>query len=298
MTDRRSFMQTAGAVIAASALPQVSFADAKKVKLNKAIKYAMIKGNAPIKDKFEMIKSIGFKGVETDSPSGMDKAECIAASKSTGIVVHGVIDSVHWGKEYQLSSPDEKAREKGLNAVKQGLQDAADLGATTLLVVPGVVNKEVTYEQCWERSQAELKKALPLAEKLNVKIAIEVVWNGFITKPEQWIEYIDSFKSPYLGGYFDCSNMVKFLVPSADWIRKAGKRVLKFDFKGYSLTAGKDGKGGWVGIGEGSENWPDIIKALGEVGYEGGWATAEVGSGDEKWLREVSDKMDKILELK
>jgi hexulose-6-phosphate isomerase len=145
-----------------------------------------------------------------------------------------------------------------------------------------------------------VRKAIPLAEKLGVKIAIEVVWNNFLTKPEQLIEYVDSFKTPFVGAYFDCSNMIKYGVPSADWIRKIGKRMLKFDFKGYSVAkakaAGNDGAGFNVGIGEGDENWPDIIKALAEVGYNG-WATAEVGSGGEDWLRDVSKRMDKILEL-
>ena len=115
-----------------------------------------------------------------------------------------------------------------------------------------------------------------------------MVWNNFITKPDQFVQYIDDFKSPWIGGYFDCSNMVKYGVPPADWIRKLGKRMLKFDFKGYSK------KKGWVGIGEGDENWPEIRKAFVEVGYNG-WATAEVGSGGEKHLRDVYERMQKIL---
>ena len=64
-----------------------------------------------------------------------------------------------------------------------------------------------------------------------MKIAIEVVWNNFITKPDEFVDYINSFKSEWLGGYFDCSNMVKYAIEPAAWIRKLGTRMLKFDFR-------------------------------------------------------------------
>jgi hexulose-6-phosphate isomerase len=292
--DRRDFAHAglAGAALLAAGL-DLRAAEAKKPKLRKAVKYAMIDlgKTATIKEKFELIKRLGFQGVEIDTPKGLpDRVEMLLARDETGIVVHGAIDSVHWEENYRLSSPDAAARARGLAALKAGLHDAAYFGATTLLLVPGVVDKNVTFEQCFARSQAEVKKALPLAEKLGVKIAIECVWNNFITKPEQMIEYVDSFKSPWVGSYMDCSNMIKYGVPSADWVRKLGKRVLKFDFKGYSKAKG------WVKIGEGDENWPDIVKALGEVGYDG-WATAEVGSGGEAHLKDVAERMNKILEL-
>ncbi|MFM2094613.1 MAG: hypothetical protein RIS70_1737, partial [Planctomycetota bacterium] len=189
-----------------------------------------------------------------------------------------------------LSSPDEAVRAKGLQALKGALEDAKAYGADTVLLVPGVVNNDVTYEQCYERSQAEVRKALPLAEKLGIKIAIETVWNNFITKPEQLIQYIDDFKSPYVAAYFDCSNMIKYGVPSAQWIRMLGKRLVKFDFKGYS----KDKQ--WVAIGEGDEDWPEVLKALGEIGYDG-WATSEVAGGGEKELREIAERMNRVLAL-
>ena len=133
-----------------------------------------------------------------------------------------------------------------------------------------------------------------------MKIAIETVWNNFITKPEQLVEYVDQFKTPTVGAYFDVSNMVKYGVPPAAWIRALGKRMLKFDFKGYSLDKAKAAKDDWkgfnVGIGEGSEDWPEVLLACGEVGYDT-WATAEVGVGDEKWLADVAARMNKILEL-
>ena len=287
---RRDFLKSTLAASAAAALPlQLTLADeAKKPKLKIAVKYGMIRHEGSIEDKFNLIKKLGLQGVEVDSPSGLNKEEAKAAAKKTGIVIHGVIDSVHWRDT--LSSKDADVRAKGLAALNGAIEDAAFFGCDTVLLVPGVVKDDVTFEQCYERSQAEIKKALPLAEKHKVKICIETVWNNFITKPEHLISFVDDLKSPWAGAYFDCSNMLKYGVSSADWIRKLGKRLVKFDFKGYSH------KNSWCKIGEGDEDWPEVLKALSEIGYDG-WATSEVGGGGEKELADITARMKKVLAL-
>lgn len=284
--NRREFLGAAAALSAGAGLADTP----SQPKLRFAVKYGMIrpKPAGSVEDKFNLIKKLGFEGVEIDSPSRLNLEEAVRARDKTGIKIHGVVDSVHWGEGHRLSSPEPAARAKGLAALKGALDDAKFVGADTVLLVPGVVDKNATYEQCWERSQAEVRKAIPHAEKAGVKIAIEVVWNNFITKPEQLIQYVDSFQSPFVGAYFDSSNMIKYGVPSADWIRQLGKRMLKFDLKGYS-NAKK-----WVQIGDGDENWPEILKALGEIGYSG-WATAEVDGGDEAALRDVHQRMSRCM---
>jgi len=129
-----------------------------------------------------------------------------------------------------------------------------------------------------------------------VVIGIETVWNDFITKPEQMVAYVDQFKSPWVGAYFDCSNMLKYGVPSATWIRTLGKRLVKFDFKGFNMNSFKEGKNPWCKIGEGTEDWSDILTALAEVGYEG-FTTSEVGGGGREVLTDVYNRMKKVLEI-
>ncbi|QOV92443.1 TIM barrel protein [Humisphaera borealis] len=298
--NRRSLLRGAFVAAASTALAgplafdALGAADAAaKPRLRKAVKFGMIglKG-ATIEEKFALIKKIGYEGVEMDSPSGVNPAEAAAAAKKVGIEIHGVVISTHWGTRH--SDPDEKVRAKAFDHLIGALKDAKTYGASTVLLVPGVVKNQTdeNFDLVWQRSTAAVKKALPTAKELGVKIAIEVVWNNFITSSDMLIKYVDQFNDPAVGAYFDCSNMIKYGEPSATWIRKLGKRMLKFDFKGYN---GKTNK--WVPIGEGTEDWPEIRKALVEIGYEG-WATSEVGGGGEDKLREIAKQMDEVLGLK
>jgi hexulose-6-phosphate isomerase len=66
--------------------------------------------------------------------------------------------------------------------------------------------------------------------------------------------------------------------------------MLKFDFKGYSHERK------WVAIGEGDEDWPEILQALDDVEYHG-WATSEVAGGGEKELRDIAQRMNRVLGL-
>jgi hexulose-6-phosphate isomerase len=296
VVPRREFVQRSLATLGLLAAGRGLGQESRRPKLKKAVKYGMIRVKGSIQDRFELIQSLGFQGVELDSPSKIDRDEAVRARDKTGIIIHGVVDSIHWN--VRLSDPDPAVRAKGLAGLRTALEDAKFYGGDTVLLVPGkVANAETeNFDQVWARSQEEVRKALPLAEKLAIKIAIEVVWNDFITTPEQLIRYVDEFKSPLVGAYFDCSNMLRYGVRSGDWIRKLGKRMLKFDFKGFNLARFKDNQNPWVAIGEGDEDWPDVLEALREVGYDG-WATAEVAGGGPKELKDIAERMNRCLGL-
>src|SRR5947208_16202812 len=117
--NRRTFLvASAGTLLAGRALGDT----VKKPKLKKAVKYGMIGPGKTVREKFEVIKGIGFEGVEIDSQSGLDLKEANEAQKATGIKIHGVIDSVYC-RDTQ-PQPDEAARAKWPRALRRPIEHA------------------------------------------------------------------------------------------------------------------------------------------------------------------------------
>ena len=50
----------------------------------------------------------------------------------------------------------------------------------------------------------------------------------------------------------------------------------------------------FVNLREGSIDWKEVRKAIGEINYSG-WLTVELSGGDEAYLRDVAKRVDKIL---
>ena len=153
----------------------------RNLAISKAVKYDMVDVEGSIQDKFMLLAELGFDGVEMGSPNDLIQEEVVAASRTVGLPIHGVVDMVHWNKT--LSDPDPAIREEGLEGLRIALNDAAAYGASTVLLVPAVVQENVSYDDAWQRSQAEIRKVLPEAQSLGVRIAIENVWNTFPDEP-------------------------------------------------------------------------------------------------------------------
>jgi hexulose-6-phosphate isomerase len=146
----------------------------------------------------------------------------------------------------------------------------------------------------------EIRKAIPLAESLGVAIAIENVWNRFLLSPLEAARYIDSFDTPAVKSHFDVGNVLKTGWPQ-HWIRTLGKRIVKVHVKEYSRTL-RDTKGPLAGFEvdllEGDNDWPAVMSAFDEIGYEG-WMISEQfrpdGFDDASWLNHLSQKMDQVI---
>ena len=254
----------------------------------KSVKWGMIGEGDSVLAKFELQKALGYDGIELNSPANINRDEVVEASRTTGMPVHGVVDSVHWNQ--RLSSPYQAVRDKGRAALETAIRDTDYYGGDTVLLVPGkVTGAAETHDHVWQRSRDEIRKVLPLASRLGVRVLIENVWNGFCEQPEQLRDYIDEIASPWVGCYFDIGNHQKF-APSAEWIRVLRHRIVKLDVKDWGVT------NGFCKIGDGDVNWAEVRTALAEIGFTG-WCTAEVEGGNRARLAEIAQRMNRVLAL-
>jgi hexulose-6-phosphate isomerase len=287
--NRREFLQIGGGTLVAAAADWSARGEppAKMRPLQKAIMYATIGMKGTVLEKFRAVKTAGFVGVEP--MSHMKQDEVLKALDDTGLKAASVCCSTHWSTP--LSHPDEARRRDALEGLLIALKDAKRYGASSVLLVPGVVNDTVSYDDCFKRSVAEIRKAVPLAKDLGVKIAIENVWNNFITKPEQAIAFLDAINSDHVGWHFDIGNVLRYGAPQ-DWIPVLGKRILKLHIKEFS-----NAKKFNVRFFEGDNNWPAIMKALDAVGYQG-WAISEqpgAQAQDAETMKDLFGRMERVL---
>jgi hexulose-6-phosphate isomerase len=315
---RRRFLQAAATFAAAAALaPRLPLASAAqdaekkpdpalkpkpKRTLKKAVGLGMVGEGATVLEKFQLVADLGFEGVEVDRPDrALPLAELEQAQEKTGIRVHGVVDSVHWS--LPLNSRDAGVRKKGIDGLVAALDDAAALGAVSVLLVPAVVNGDLPYDEAYARSQEAIREVLPHAAQVKVKIAVENVWNGFLLSPLEAARYVDELKSEWAAFHFDVGNVVTYGRPE-QWIRILGKRIAKLHIKDYSNKK-RDEQGRWKGfeveLGEGDAGYAAVMAALDETGFStapgGNWATAEVGGGDRKRLAQIAGQMDRLFSL-
>jgi len=295
--ERREFVKktiiSSAGVSAASALSFAGSCSSPGRESKIGIMWGTIRVEGSILEKFQMCKEAGFKGIQIFSH--LDRKEVMEARDKTGMEITGVCDAQHW--KLLLSSPDSSVREQGRDALKLSIEDAKAYGTDTVLLVPGKVDESVSYDDCWKRTIEEISKVVPLAEELNVTIAIENVWNNFILSPVEAIYYLDQFESQNVKFYFDCGNILVYGWPE-QWINILGSRIARIHIKEFSNelanTKGKR-EGFKVKLGEGDVNWPAVMKSMDNIGYDN-WLVLEQRGGDSlEGLTDLVERTKKII---
>jgi len=284
--NRREFL--ASAAVAAAAASSASAA--ARLPIRKGVIISMLPESMPLEDRLKLAVDVGFQDLECHTVEDKKQAEAIkAAAEKAKIRIGSVMNTAHW--EFPLNSPDPAVVKKGVDGMKTSLENAHLWGADAVLLVPAVVSPKFGYyQEAWTRSQREIRKLLPIAEKYKVTIAVEEVWNKFLLSPIEFAHYIDEFKSPYVKAYLDVGNMVFYGYPQ-DWIRVLGPRIAKVHLKDFRF---RDGKTEWTNLRDGDIDWIEVYKAFEAVGYKG-TTTVELDGGDAAYLKNLSHRVDLIL---
>ncbi|MGI8742709.1 MAG: sugar phosphate isomerase/epimerase family protein [Bryobacteraceae bacterium] len=255
---------------------------------------------------FAQAKSAGFDAVEVaignDFPLDISHDD----ARRFGDAAHkaGITIATIWASQplsaNPLNSDDPAARARGAEAIRTAIRIAKEMNCGALLLYPGRVGNgakfQCSYQLTWERFTAELRKLVPDAERAQVFLNPENVWNKFLLSPLEMRTFIDQFQSPWFQSHFDTGNVMQFGYPE-DWILTLGSRIKRIHIKDYKLS-NRDEQGHFAGLLEGDVNWKAVMAALVKTGYNGP-LSPEIGydSKQPDQLKDVSKQLDTILSM-
>lgn len=296
--SRRDFLKSSAAAVAmhfkdagslSTGSPYIAKPNPSSLAIKKGLVLSMLPAKLSFADRFTLARDTGFEVIQAPTTPDQKQAEELQrAASSSGVRIDSVMNMAHW--DFPLSSPDPAIVAKSMEGMRTSLHNAKLWGSDAVLLVPAVVNAGVSYRDAWLRSQKQIRELLPLAEELKIVIAIEEVWNKFLLSPLEMAAYISEFKSPWVRAWFDVGNVVLFGYPQ-DWIRTLGSQIYKVHLKDFKRGQGSYS---WANLGDGDIDWRAVRAAFLEIGYTGS-VIAELETGDEIYLRDVSRRIDKLL---
>jgi L-ribulose-5-phosphate 3-epimerase len=308
---RRNFLKTVAGASAAGFSPS-AFGGTPALQppadgsLKKGVSIWCFPAKTPVREAMKKAKETGFAGLELafsekgeigfeSTPEQM--RQLLAEARSAGIQISGLATADLWN--YPLSSNEGKEVERGKAIIRKMLELAEALSVDAILVVPALVGRAagpqmvVRYETAWQRSTDAIGELIPVAEKHQVCLAIENVWNRFLLSPLEMRSYVDQFRSPWVQAYLDIGNLLRFGY-AQDWVLTLGPRIKRVHVKDFNMS-----KDTFVNLLEGDLDWPAAVAALREVGFRG-FLTAELSahrSAPDLLLWNTSKAMDYILAM-
>ena len=191
-------------------------------------------------------------------------AELAKVAAGEGIAVESLCGS--GGRPANLMTSDEAQRQAGIETAKAMLRTAKALGADTVLhTLGGRPSPELYYHVAYANALRSLQQIAPFAEEIGVSLAVEYVWNGFLTSPMEMAQFLDQAGSSRVGFYFDPGNM-RIFHQSEHWARICGRHIKKVHAKDFSW---EEMVVQWPPLLKGQVNFPAVMRELRAAGYDG-----------------------------
>jgi L-ribulose-5-phosphate 3-epimerase len=164
-----------------------------------------------------------------------------------------------------LVEGDAEGRARRLDFLERCARIAVALGGDTISVWSGIPAPEVDRERAWDHLVAGVTRLHERVTPLGVRIAFEPEPGMLVSSLADWERLRDATSLPDFGlaldvGHVPCTESISV----SDAIRRYGAAL-----RTVHLDDTRDGVHEHLQIGEGSLDWPDIMRALRDVGFSG-----------------------------
>lgn len=228
----------------------------------------------------ELLAEIGYRSVAitldhaTLNPYGSHLREELADTRSL-LEKHGMTSVIETGARYLLNprlkhvptllTADPADRETRIDFLKKSIDIAAELGSECVSLWSGILPTDESRMSAMQRLVEGLQVVLEYAHAKKVVLAFEPEPGMLIDTMASFQELLDQINSPQLlltldVGHLHCLGEV----PIADVIRDCYHRLANIHIE--DMRAGVHEH---LMFGEGEMDFPPIVAALREVGYDG-----------------------------
>ncbi len=231
-------------------------------------------GDEPFERSAERLSRLGCDGVELlGEPDIFSPSKVKAACAEHGLEVYSVLAMATGRRD--LSHPDADVRAHAKSYVGSVLDFAEQLGASVVSTIPtavmrtdpvGVEGREEDwwsgYQREWDLAVGSVRELAERASSAGITLAIEPInrYESYLLRTaEQARRFVADVGSPAVKVQLDTFHMSLEEADPAAAIRATGQALCNLHLADSNRRA----------VGDGGLDWPSILAALVEIGYEG-----------------------------
>jgi len=237
-------------------------------------------------DFLKRAKELGVDGVSLES--------CFIQSFDEGYLkeLKGKLDDYGFDRVWAWGHPDGLEGGKNepmLDEMIEHISYAKIIGAPVMRTVgSSLLFRFEPHGPQLEKLAEMFKKAVKVAEELDIKLAVE---NHLDYGYDEFLALLEEVDSEYLGLTFDTGNFIRLLDEPVKGMEKLGKYVYATHIKDLKITPGAAADEWFffssVAVGDGYVNVPELAKMLQDLDYPGllavelDFAHPEVGTNED-----------------
>ncbi|ANU78222.1 sugar phosphate isomerase/epimerase family protein [Blautia pseudococcoides] len=261
-----------------------------------------ISGNISVINALKEVKMAGFDGLEVSLWENGDiaynsKLSDLHQLKKSIDNIGGEISSMSTLllNNISLISQEKSERNKAYHICQKMLDIAHELNIPSISISPGKITNIFSYKDCILRAEEQIKGLAEYAEKKQVLLCVENVWQGLLLSPIEFANFCNSIDSGWVSSCIDIGNAAFFTPPDL-WINelnRIGKVHITDIRKRRNNTLIE-----FVNPLEGQVNWKEVMQSIRKLKYNG-YLTIETfakhGQSQFESLKVLNMSLEKII---